>query len=116
MKRSAVNQEIKRLVFMVENTWVLHFGKNYEKLVLRSIRDKVPVISITSINGSASAIPLDRAKFLLDKYYKLTGKPVEEQGALEEKNPNPQLTSSLFTEKAMTSPDFKQRKMAANGF
>lgn len=114
MKRSVANQEIKRLVFMMENTWVLHFGKNYEKLVLRSIRDKVPVISITSINGSASAIPLERAKYLLDRYYKLTGKPVEEQGELEEKNS--QLTSNLFTEKAITSSDFKHRKMAANGF
>lgn len=99
---------------MMENTWVLHFGKNYEELVLRSIRDKVPVIGIINVNGCASALPLDRAKYLLDKYYKLTGKPIEEQGELEEKNQ--QTTAHFFNEKTIGAPNFKNRKMAANGF
>ncbi len=114
MKRSVVNQDIKRLVFMTDNTWILHFGKNYEELVLRSIRDKIPVIRITNVNGSTSALPLDRAKYLLDKFYKLTGKPLEEQGELD--NKNIPTASHFFSEKAIASPNFKNRKMAANGY
>lgn len=114
MKKSVANQDIKRLVFMTESTWILHFGNNYEELVLRAIRDKIPVIQINNVNGNTTALPLDRAKYLLDKYYKLTGKPLEEQGELESHKRQP--ASNLFTEKAITSPDFKNRKMAANGF
>lgn len=114
MKKSVANQDIKRLVFMTDSTWILHFGNNYEELVLRSIRDKIPVIQVNNINGSTTALPLDRAKYLLDKYYKLTGKPLEEQGELESRNHQP--SSHLFTEKAIASPNFKNRRMAANGF
>ncbi len=113
MIKSIVNQDIKKLVFMTDNTWILHFGKNFEELVLRSIRDKVPVIRVITVNGSASALPLDRAKYLLDKYYKLTGKPLEEQGTIESRREN---MPHLFTEKAMDAPAFKNRKMAANGY
>lgn len=113
MKRSVVNQEIKKLVFITESSWILHFGNNYEDLVLRSIRDKVPVIRIHNVNGNTTALPLDRAKYLLDKYYKLTGKPIEEQGELEKTKSQ---SSHLFTEKAITSPGFRNTKMAANGF
>lgn len=114
MKRIVVNQDIKRLVFITESSWILHFGNNFEELVLRGIRDKVPVIRINNVNGNTTALPLDRAKYLLDKYYKLTGKPIEEQGELEKHNSSS--SSHLFTEKPIASPDFKNRKMAANGF
>lgn len=111
--KSVANRDIRKMTFMMESSWILHFGQNFEGLVLRSIRDKVPVISVTNVNGSTSALPLDRAKYLLDKYYKMTGKISEEQD--EQESRTHPTVSQFFSENALHQSDFRSRKIAANG-
>ncbi len=106
------NREIRKMTFMMESSWILHFGQNFEGLVLRSIRDKVPVISVSNVNGSTTALPLDRAKYLLDKFYKITGKISEEKEQESRQHPT---VSQFFSSDALHKSEFKDRKIAANG-
>jgi hypothetical protein len=64
---------------MTEIEFIKHFGDNYEEAVNEHISNDKPVIRINNINGCTSSLPIDRAKYLLEKYYKMTNKPIEKE-------------------------------------
>ena len=72
------NQSIepRKFVFMTETEFIKHFGDNYEDAVNEHISNDKPVLTIHNINGCISSLPIERAKYLLEKYYKMTNKPV----------------------------------------
>lgn len=59
---------------MTEKTYMMHLGDHYEEKILKAEKDMNPVIRIINVNGSTSAIPLDRALYLLEKYHKISKK------------------------------------------
>jgi hypothetical protein len=65
------NTDIKRFIFFTEEPFLIYFGRNYESTVLSANRNCIPVIRIVNANGTHSAIPLERANGLLEKYYRL---------------------------------------------
>ncbi len=77
MIKQNFNIEPRKFVFMTESEFIKHFGDNYEEAVNEHIRNDIPVIKIHNINGCISSFPIERAKYLLEKYYKMTSKPVE---------------------------------------
>ncbi len=74
MKRNIA--EIKPFIFFSEEPFITYFGQNYESTVLQANRRCIPVIGIINANGTRSAIPLERANSLLEKYYRLKAKEV----------------------------------------
>lgn len=76
MKRD--HTEIKRFIFFTEESFIIYFGRNYESTVLHANRHCIPVIRIINANGTRSALPLERANSLLEKYYKLRDAQVQE--------------------------------------
>lgn len=67
-------ENVSKLVFMIEDEYLLHLGKHYEERIQQARKELEPVIRIINVNGTTTAIPLERACYLLDKYYKLSGK------------------------------------------
>lgn len=76
MKRD--HTDIKRFIFFTEEPFIIYFGKNYESTVLHANRSCIPVIRIINANGTRSAIPLERANGLLEKYYRLKDEQAQE--------------------------------------
>ena len=76
MKRDST--EIKRFILFTEEPFLIYFGKNYESTVLQANRNCIPVISIVNASGTRSAIPLERANGLLEKYYKIMDQQAQE--------------------------------------
>ena len=76
MKRYST--EIKKFIFFTEEPFIEYFGKNYEATVLHANRQCIPVISIVNASGTRSAVPLERANSLLEKYYKLIDQQAKE--------------------------------------
>ena len=72
------NTEIKRFIFFTDEAFLIYFGRNYESTVLQANRRCIPVIRIINANGTRSALPLERANSLLEKYYRLRDKQVQE--------------------------------------
>lgn len=70
--------EIKRFIFFTEEPFITYFGQNYESTVLHANRHCIPVIRIINANGTHSAIPLERANGLLEKYYRLKEQQMQE--------------------------------------
>jgi hypothetical protein len=64
---------------MTEIEFIKHFGENYEEAVKEHISNDKPVLRIHNVNGCISSLPIDRAKYLLEKYHKMTRKPVEKE-------------------------------------
>ena len=75
------NIEPPKYIFMTETEFIKHFGDNYEEAVHKCISNDQPVISIQNINGCTSSLPVERAKYLLEKYHKMFSKPVEKSEA-----------------------------------
>ena len=69
---------IKKFIFFTEEPFIEYFGKNYESTVLHANRHCIPVIRIVNASGTRSAIPLERANSLLEKYYKLMDQQAKE--------------------------------------
>ena len=76
MKRHST--EIKKFIFFTEEPFIEYFGKNYESTVMHANRHCIPVISIVNASGTRSAIPLERANGLLEKYYRLMDQQAKE--------------------------------------
>lgn len=76
MKRYST--EIKKFVFFTEEPFIVYFGKNYESVVLQANRNCIPVIRIVNASGTHSAVPLERANSLLEKYYKIMDRQAKE--------------------------------------
>ena len=76
MKRHST--EIKKFIFFTEEPFIIYFGKNYESVVLQANRNCIPVIRIVNASGTHSAIPLERANSLLEKYYKILDRESKE--------------------------------------
>ncbi len=74
MKKPNLNIEPPTFVFMTEPEFIKHFGENFEESVIEHVKNDKPSIRIHNINGCISSIPIERAKYLLEKYYKMTGK------------------------------------------
>ncbi|MGB3849462.1 MAG: hypothetical protein WA958_05800 [Tunicatimonas sp.] len=70
--------DIKRFIFFTEEPFLIYFGRNYESTVLSANRNCIPVIRIVNANGTHSAIPLERANGLLEKYYRLRDSQAKE--------------------------------------
>ena len=69
---------IKKFIFFTEEPFIEYFGKNYESTVLHANRHCIPVIRIVNASGTHSAIPLERANGLLEKYYRMMDKRTKE--------------------------------------
>ena len=76
MERNHTN--IKKFIFFTEEAFLIYFGRNYESTVLSANRNCIPVIRIVNASGTRSAIPLERANGLLEKYYKLRDQQTQE--------------------------------------
>ncbi len=76
MERNHTN--IKKFIFFTEESFLIYFGRNYESTVLSANRNCIPVIRIVNASGTRSAIPLERANGLLEKYYKLRAQQTKE--------------------------------------
>lgn len=76
MKRHST--EIKKFIFFTEEPFIVYFGKNYESVVLQANRNCIPVIRIINASGTHSAVPLERANSLLEKYYKIMDRQAKE--------------------------------------
>lgn len=72
-------QDVSKLIFMTEKEYLQHLGEHYEETIHQAKEAMEPVVRIMSINGTYSAIPLDRALQLLEKYHKLSRKPSVKQ-------------------------------------
>ncbi len=59
---------------MTDPAFIIYFGEQYEATVKELSRRDEPIIQINNLNGCTSSIPIDRAKHLLEKYYKMAGK------------------------------------------
>lgn len=79
MRKQNLNVDPPKFVYMTEKEFIIHFGENYEDAVKDHIIHDKPVLQIFSVNGCASAIPLERAKFMLEKYYKMTNKKAKKR-------------------------------------
>ena len=82
MLKQNFNIEPQKFVFMTEAEFIKHFGENYEEAVNEHLSNDKPVIRIHSVNGCVSALPIERAKYLLEKYYKMTNKSAEKNEEL----------------------------------
>ena len=69
---------IKKFIFFTEASFIEYFGKNYESTVLHANHHFIPVIRIVNASGTRSAIPLERANNLLEKYYQLMDRQAKE--------------------------------------
>ena len=76
MKRP--DTDIKKFIFFTEEPFIEYFGKNYESTVLHANRHCIPVISIVNASGTRSAVPLERANSLLEKFYRLMDQQAKE--------------------------------------
>ena len=79
MRKENLNIEPRKFVFMTEIEFIKHFGENYEDAVNEHIIHDKPVLRIHNINGCTSSIPIERARYLLEKYHKMTNKPEAKQ-------------------------------------
>ena len=68
--------DIKKFIPLTDKSFIIHFGKNYEAKVLQANHNSIPVIGIINVSGRPSAIPLERANYLLEKYYAMVQKDV----------------------------------------
>ena len=74
MRKQNLNIEPRKFVFMTESEFIKHFGDNYEDAVKEHIIHDKPILKIHNINGCISSIPIERAKYLLEKYHKMYNK------------------------------------------
>lgn len=79
MKNKLGINDVKRLAFMTDSSYLMHLGDHFEDQILKAREDMEPVIRIINVNGCPSAIPLERALYLLEKYYKISGKKVKKK-------------------------------------
>lgn len=104
------NIEPRKFIFMTEIEFIKHFGDNYEEAVNEHISNDKPVIRINNVNGCISSLPIDRAKYLLEKYYKMTHKPIEKEdvpvkGQKEEKA-TPEEVKEVKRRNSSQSPEY----------
>lgn len=85
MRKQNLNVTPPKFVFMTETEFVKHFGENYEEAVKEHIINDKAVMKIHNINGCLTSIPIERAKYLLEKYYKMTKKSPQKMESKPEK-------------------------------
>jgi len=74
IKRYTSHTEINKFVFLTEQEYILYFGQNYEESVAKANKDSQAVVRARNGNGIISAIPTERANYLIEKYHKLLKK------------------------------------------
>ncbi len=99
MERNHTN--IKKFIFFTEEAFLIYFGRNYESTVLSANRNCIPVIRIVNASGTRSAIPLERANGLLEKYYKLRDQQAKE---VYHANPSDLAPVATYEEQPVAEP------------
>ncbi len=102
------SNEVKQLIFMTGNEYLLHLGEHYEDKILKAKKDIEPVIRIINVNGNPSSIPLERALYMLEKFYKLSGKVEKKKDNIISIQPDVELSHNEAT---LDLPE-EQMKMA----
>lgn len=117
MKKHLGIENIKKYVFMTENTYLLHLGEHNEEKILLAEKEMNPVIRIINVNESTSAIPLERALFLLEKYYKLAKKTPLKLDEQEAAPPRTTISKEMHPDrnKEITTPKAKDSRKSLAG-
>ncbi|MGD1892627.1 MAG: hypothetical protein ACFB15_18805 [Cyclobacteriaceae bacterium] len=71
IKRYTSHTQINKFVFLTEQEYILYFGQNYEESVTKANENALPLVRARNGNGIISAIPTERANYLIEKYHKL---------------------------------------------
>jgi hypothetical protein len=74
IKRYTSHTQINKFIFLTEQEYILYFGQNYEESVDIANKNALPVVRARNGNGIISAIPTERANYLIEKYHKLLKK------------------------------------------
>lgn len=74
IKHYTSHTQINKFVFLTEQEYILYFGQNYEESVNKANEDAQPLVRARNGNGIISAIPTERANYLIEKYHKLLKK------------------------------------------
>lgn len=109
MRKQNLNIEPRKFVFMTENEFIKHFGDNYEDAVNEHLRHDKPVLRIHNINGCISSIPIERAKYLLEKYYKMTNRSAEKRDGESKKQKemaSPEESKEVKHRNSSQSPEY----------
>ena len=108
MRKPNLNIEPRKFVFMTENEFIKHFGDNYEDAVNEHIRHDKPVLRIHNINGCTSSIPIERAKYLMEKYYKMTQRENPDDALKNQKSEvaPPEETKEVKRRNSSQSPEY----------
>ena len=110
MRKENLNIEPRKFVFMTEIEFIKHFGENYEDAVNEYLIHDKPVLRIHNINGCTSSIPIERAKYLLEKYYKMTNKSEEKRSSEPKKQKSevssPEESKELRHRNSSQSPEY----------